>query len=519
VFTVPKGESKPALCAPTLDEVRDLAASLNLVISESDLEQYRGLLAGNLSRYETVDAMVETKPVVKHPRDPGHRPTPEEDPYNAWYWKTEIKGAEDGLLAGKRVSVKDTISVAGVPMAAGARPMAGFVPDIDATVVTRILDAGGIIAGKAQSEGFSVGGAGHNSFNGPVRNPHNPTRSSGGSSSGSGALVAARQVDMSIGGDQGGSVRLPASWCGVYGLKPTRGVMPYTGVMQVDQTLDHVGPMANSAREVALLLEATAGPDGLDPRQEQFAPEPYSQMLTGKVDGLRIGILKEGFGYEGVSEPDVDRSVMNAAEHFRKLGAEVVNVSIPAHRDGQSILVPIAFEGAYATLILGNGLGYGWPGFYDTHLQEYFLGCLPRRADELSQSAKMFLLMGAYVHGKYRGRYYAKAQNLARQLASAYQDAFQKVDLLLMPATPKKANELPPENCGPAESVGRSFEMFVGTGGQFNLTGLPAMTVPCAMSEGLPVGMMLIGRLYEDRVVLNAAHSFEGTTDWRTRQP
>ncbi len=515
----PETESKPALRAPTLDEMRELAAALNLKISAGDLEQYRDLVAGNLTRYETIESMVEIKPAVKYPREPGHAPTPEEDEYNAWYWKTEIKGAKDGLLAGKRVSVKDTISVAGVPMAAGARPMEGFVPDIDATVVTRILDAGGIIAGKAQSEGFSVGGAGHNSFNGPVRNPHDPSRSSGGSSSGSGALVASKQVDMSIGGDQGGSVRLPASWCGVYGLKPTRGLMPYTGVMQVDQTLDHIGPMANSARDVALLLEATAGPDGLDPRQEPFTPQPYSQMLSGKVDGLRIGILKEGFAYEGISEPDVDASVLNAADHFRKLGAEVVDVSIPAHRDGQSILVPIAFEGAYATLVLGNGLGYGWRGFYDTHLQEHFLRALPSRADELSQSAKMFLLMGAYVHGKYRGRYYAKAQNLARQLASAYQDALQKVDVLLMPATPKKANQLPPEKCGPAESVGRSFEMFVGTGGQFNLAGLPAITVPCAMSEGLPVGMMLIGRRYEDGVVLNAAHAFEETTDWRTRHP
>ncbi len=517
--TAAKSESRPTLTPPTLDEVRELAASLNLTICESDLEQYRDLLTANQSSYEVVDKMVEAKPAVKYPRDLGHRPTAEEDPYNAWYWKTEIKGAKDGLLAGKRVSVKDTISVAGVPMAAGARPMEGFVPDIDATVVTRILDAGGIIAGKAQSEGFSVGGAGHNSFNGPVRNPHDPTRSSGGSSSGSAASVAAKQVDMSIGGDQGGSVRLPASWCGVYGLKPTRGLMPYTGVAQVDQTLDHIGPMANSARDVALLLEATAGPDGLDPRQEPFTPQAYSQMLTGKVDGLRIGILKEGFGYEGVSEPEVDSSVMNAAEHFRKLGAEVVDVSVPAHRDGQSILVPIAFEGAYATLILGGGLGYGWPGFYDTHFQEHVLGALPKRAGELSQSAKMFLLMGAYVHRKYRGRYYAKAQNLARQLTSAYLDAFHKVDLLLMPATPKKANELPPENCGPAESVGRSFEMFVGTGGQFNMAGLPAMSVPCAMSAGLPVGMMLIGRHYEDGVVLNAAHAFEETADWRTRHP
>lgn len=512
-------DSEQALRSPTLDELSRYARALNLTISESDLEQYRDLLTENLAEYKAIEGMVEAKPAVKYPRDPGHRPTAEEDPYNAWYWITEIKGAKSGLLAGKRVSFKDTISVAGVPMAAGARPMEGFVPDVDATIVTRILDAGGIVTGKAQSEGFSVGGAGHNSFSGPVRNPHDPTRSSGGSSSGSGALVAAKQVDISIGGDQGGSVRLPASWCGVYGMKPTKGLMPYTGVMPVDATLDNVGPMANSTRDVALTLEATAGPDGLDPRQEQFTPQPYSQMLTGKVDGLRIGILKEAFGYEGVSQPDVERAVIDAADHFRKLGAKVAEVSVPAHRSGQSILVPIAVEGAYATLVLGNGTGYGWAGFYDTHLQEHYLRAMAKQADKLSQSAKMFLLMGAFMHGTYRGRHYAKAQNLSRALAAAYHDVFKNVDLLLMPATPMKANKLPPENCGPAESVHRSFEMFVGTGGQFNLTGLPAMTVPCAMSEGLPIGLMLIGRKYEDGVVLNAAHAFEETTDWRTRRP
>lgn len=514
-----KTESGSALRAPTSDEVRQLAASLNLTISNSDIDEYRALLEENLGAYETIAAMEEPKPAVKYPRDGGHRPTQEEDPYNAWYWMTDIHGAPDGLLAGKRVSLKDTVSVAGVPMAAGARPMEGFIPDIDATVVTRILDAGGIIAGKAQSEGFSVGGAGHNSFNGPVRNPHNPKHSSGGSSSGSGATVAARQCDMSIGGDQGGSVRLPASWCGVYGLKPTRGLVPYTGVMAVDATLDSVGPMANSTRDVALLLEATAGPDGLDPRQGDFTPQPYSQMLNGKVEGLRIGVLKEAFGYEGVSEPDVDHAVLAAADHFKSLGAKVSTVSIPAHRDGQSILVPIAVEGAHATLILGNSMGYGWSGFYDTHFQDGFLEALETRADRLSQSAKMFMLMGAYMHRNYSGRYYAKAQNLARGLAAAYDSIFREVDLLLLPATPMKANELPPDNCGPTESVHRSFEMFVGTGGQFNITGLPAMTVPCAMSEGLPIGLMLVGRRYEDGTVLNAAHAFEETTDWRARRP
>jgi amidase len=176
-------------------------------------------------------------------------------------------------------------------------------------------------------------------------------------------------------------------------------------------------------------------------------------------------------------------------------------------------------EGSYATLILGNGLGHSWVGFYDTHLQEHFARAARERADLLSHSAKTFMLLGAYMHRNYYGRYYAKAHNVISPLAAAYDDAFKKVDLLLMPATTIKANKLPPENAGPSESVHRSFEMFVGSGGQFNITGLPALTVPCAMSDGLPVGMMLIGRKFEDGVVLNAAQAFEETTDWRARRP
>ena len=504
---------------PTPDEMKALADSLHFTMTADELEAYRTLVIENLPAYAAVDAMVEPKPEVKHPRTPGRRPEPGENPHNAWYVMTDIRGHDDGILAGKRVALKDTICVAGVPMGAGTAVMDGFVPDVDATVVTRILDAGGIIAGKAVTEGFSFGGAGHNSATGPVRNPHNPARSSGGSSNGSAALVAARAVDMAIGGDQGGSVRLPASWCGVYGMKPTRGVMPYTGAIPMDPTLDHLGPMANSAREVALLLEAVAGPDGLDPRQSDFTPEPYSEVLTGSVEGLRIGVLEEGFGYEGVSQPDVDQAVREAAEHFAGLGAEVVPVSIPAHREGQPILVALAIEGAYGTLVLGNGMGHGWAGFYNTHLLEYFSRAMPRRANDLSPSAKTFMLLGAHIHNNYHGKYYAKAQNLRRTLTDAYDEALRHVDLLLLPATPMKANELPPEDCGPVESVHRSFEMFVGTGGQFNITGMPAISVPCAMSDGLPVGMALAGRRFEDGTVLNAAHAFEESTDWTKRSP
>jgi amidase len=211
--------------------------------------------------------------------------------------------------------------------------------------------------------------------------------------------------------------------------------------------------------------------------------------------------------------------VHEAARHFATLGAEVGSVSVPAHRDGQAILVALAIEGAYATLVLGNGMGHGWSGFYNSHLLEYFSRAMPRRANDLSPSAKSFLFLGGHIHNNYHGKYYAKAQNLRRTFAAGYDEVFRQVDLLLLPATPMKASELPPDDCGPVESVHRSFEMFVGTGGQFNITGMPAITVPCAVSDGLPVGMALAGRRFEDGQVLNAAHAFEESTDWAKRSP
>src|SRR5947199_9378368 len=179
----------------------------------------------------------------------------------------------------------------------GTSVLEGYVPEVDATIVTRILNAGGTILGKAVCESLCFSGGSHTSDTGPVRNPYDVSRTTGGSSSGSAALVAAGEVDLAIGGDQGGSIRIPSCWCGVYGLKPTYGLVPYTGVFPIELTLDHVGPIARSASDAALLLEAIAGPDGLDPRQPaNLRPTAYTQALTGETPGLRLGLVPEGFG-------------------------------------------------------------------------------------------------------------------------------------------------------------------------------------------------------------------------------
>jgi amidase len=449
---------------------------------------------------------------VKYARSPGHRPSDEENRHGAWYVKTIIEGARDGKLKGKRLAIKDNVCIAGVPMMNGASTLEGYLPDVDATIVTRILDAGGTILGKAVCEYFCFSGGSHTSASGPVHNPHRRGHSAGGSSSGSAALVAAGEVDMAIGGDQGGSIRIPASFCGIYGMKLTHGLVPYTGVMPIELTIDHTGPMTATVADNALLLEVLAGPDGLDPRQQGVPAEDYTAALGRGAAGLRIAVVSEGFGHAN-SEPEVDAKVRQAADAFRNLGATLDEVSIPLHRMGQAIWLPVAAEGATAQMMLGNGYGFNWKGLYVTSLLDFHAGWRDR-ADELSDSLKLTMLLGHHMIKNYRGYYYAKAQNLARQLAAAYDRVLADYDLLLMPTLPIKATRLPDEDAPIGEIVARALEMIPNTS-PFDVTGHPAMSLPCGKVDGLPVGVMLIGRHYAEKTIYRAAHAYEQGVDWR----
>ncbi len=494
---------------PSLDTLAAIAESYGMELSEEDLDSFQDLIAPIMASYERLDQLPEPSLPVKYPRTPGHRPSPQDNPLNAWYWRSEIKGASEGPLAGKTIAIKDNVSVAGVPMMNGTAVLEGYVPDSDATIVTRILDAGGTILGKAVCESLCISGGSHTSDTGPVHNPYDPTRSAGGSSSGSAALVGAGDVDMAIGGDQGGSIRIPGCWCGIYGLKPTYGLVPYTGIFPIELTLDHTGPMARSAADCALLLEAIAGPDGLDPRQNaNLQSQPYSRALSGEISGLRIGVLEEGFGIEDLSEEDVDEITRKSAEAFGSLGAQVSNVSVPWHKDGVHLWNGIGIEGLTLLMVSDNGMGTNWKGHYSTSLLDTFARGRRTRANDFSETVKMVILLGQYLHDDYHGRYYAKAQNLGRSLKAAYDQAFEDVDLLLMPTLPLKATRIPGPDASREEYVARALEMIPNTA-PFDITGHPAITVPCGMSEGLPIGMMLVGRTGEDATVLRAADAFQ----------
>jgi amidase len=497
---------------PTHEQLRTVAEELGMTMSDSDIASYLEIMQPNFLAYDAIEAMPDYLTVTKYPRTPGYKPEGDENKYGAWYVKTTVKGAARGKLAGKTVVLKDNICLAGVPMMNGASTLEGYTPDVDATIVTRILDAGGTIVGKAHCEYFCFSGGAHTNAVGPVHNPRKMGYSAGGSSSGSAALLAAGEVDMAIGGDQGGSIRIPASYCGVYGMKATHGLVPYTGVMPIEITLDHTGPMTRNTADNALLLEVLAGEDGLDPRQ--YAPKvaAYTKALGKGVKGLKIGVVREGFGHPN-SEKDVDAKVKKAVKLFEKLGAKVTEMSVPMHAMGGAIWSPIALEGATELMMRGNGMGTNWRGLYTTSLLDAH-SAWKHRADELSDTLKISMLLGHYFIKHYRGHYYAKAQNLSRKLRAAYDAALGEYDLLAMPTLPLKSTPLPPADAPRALYIQRAFEM-IGNTAPFDATGHPAMSIPCGMSQGLPVGLMLIGKHYDEATIYRASAAFEGAGDWK----
>jgi len=389
-----------AVQLPTPEQVRAAAGEVGLSLTDADVESYIGLMKASVEAYNLVDRMPDCLPEVKYPRTPGRFPGAEENTHNAWYVKTSIAGADAGPLKGKKVAIKDNAMVAGVPMMNGNSILEGYVPEMDATVVTRLLDAGAEIVGKTHCESYCLSGSSHTGAKGPVHNPYKMGYSAGGSSSGSGVVVALGEADMALGGDQGGSIRIPACWCGVYGMKPTHGLVPYTGVMPIEVFLDHTGPMTASVADNALMLEVIAGVDGYDPRQYSPKVAPYREALGAGARGMKIALVKEGFR-RPESEKAVDEKVRQGAEIFKGLGVIVEEVSIPMHLAGAAIWTPIGVEGIAETMMFGDGYGLSRQDLYVTSLIDKLHGWT-LRANELSETAKLWTTFGVYVH-KYHG--------------------------------------------------------------------------------------------------------------------
>jgi amidase len=496
-----------SLDLPDSAALDQIARQYGLALSQADVTSFAPVVDGLLASWDAVERLYSEE--APHPPDrPWKRPAEADNPLGAWYVTTSITTREDGPLAGRSVAIKDNTAVAGVPMMNGSSTLEGFVPARDATIVTRLLDAGATITGKAVCEDLCFSGGSHTSRTGSVRNPWDTTRSAGGSSSGSAALLAAGAVDIATGGDQGGSVRIPAAYSGVVGHKPTYGLVPYTGAFPIESTIDHLGPMTRTVADAALTLSVIAGPDGLDPRQpaEVSIPDYVAELGLG-ASGMRIGVVAQGFGRDN-SEAAVDATVRAAVQTLANAGLSADDVSIPWHLHGTSVWDVIATEGATAQMVDGNGYGMNWQGRYDPDLIDYYGGRWRSDPAAFSETVKLVVLAGRYAIDRYHGRYYAMARELAPRLRGAYDEALARFDVLVMPTLPVRATVLPGPDAPREEILARGLEM-IGNTAPFDVTGHPACSVPAGLADGLPVGMMIIGKHFDDATVLRVAHAFE----------
>ncbi|MFG6492826.1 amidase family protein [Microbacterium sp. P03] len=487
-----------------------------------DVVQLAEWMASTIDEFlEVSRALVPAPSAVPAVRVSGATPAHAEDPLNAIVrWVDVVAVASEvqsDLLAGKKIGMKDLIAVAGIPISAASLLLEGFVPREDAVVTERVLRAGGHIVAMTNMEGVAFGGGGESGIYGATLNPFDLTRSTSGSSGGSAASLFYDGIDITFGTDQGGSVRLPASWCGVLGLKPTHSLVPYTGIASHDLTFDHVGPMTRTTENMALAMAAISGPHISDVRQDSATPAdlPFVQAWADAPDtyeGVRFGLLTEALASDGTPEREAALAgFADAVEKIRALGGEVVEVSIPEHDMAASILFGAMLEGVAATLH-GNGEGYHRGGGHSVDVRRAVGKGLLAHGDELQAAYKTAAVLGEHLRSKYFGTVYATAQTVIPVLRAAYDRAFEEVDVVLMATTRTPAMRLKPE-ASVYEMHRRSFSMTQDTPAH-NATGHPALSLPGAESEGLPLGVTFVGRFFDDARLIALARTWEKAYGW-----
>ncbi|KAF2137642.1 uncharacterized protein K452DRAFT_235635 [Aplosporella prunicola CBS 121167] len=528
----------------TMAELDQACATLGVEMADAEKEDYRALLGGFHDAAEALMALPDVVPAVdlaRFPREHVHPPDPEANAHGAWAWRCSIKDQsterkKPGLLAGRTVVLKDSIAVKDVPMELGTEFVKGIVPNTDATVVTRLLEAGAHVIGKAVCENLCLSATSHSAASGPVHNPFARGYCSGGSSSGCGVLVALGEADLAVGADQGGSVRIPACNCGIVGLKPTFGLVPYTGCASNEPTNDHLGPMTRTVMDNALMLQAMAGTDDIDDRS--FAAPPpsripqYGAMLSGLKDprdlsGVRLGIITEALTGAAV-DARVRATVLRASSQLAALGATVEHVSIPQWEQGRTIWTAVSKAGGFLTKTIGAP---GRRGFQLLELNEQLWPLAGQGRGERWARASA-ATKNVYVNGAHAARAFpllpAKASNLSRGLRAAVDAALAGRDALLAPTLPAVAKRHCAQDARPLDQLLPLLDLTSNTC-QFNLTGHPALTVPVGMLEALdeeeeeeggggvrlPVGLQVVGRWWAEETVYRVGYAWEQAHDWR----
>ncbi len=495
---------------PTIEELIELARREHLSLTPAEGAMYADALDGVLAMLDRLDELDPgTRPLRWTDRDPGRRPSAEEDPYNAFVRLCTVKGASTGPLVGKRVGIKDNLAVAGVPLSNGSRT-ASFTPTADSVAVQRLLDAGGVVVGKLNLDDFSASGTGESSFFGPPRNPHDRTRSAGGSSGGSGSAVASGHVDLALGVDQGGSARIPASFCGVVSLKATHGLIPSQGVSHIDHTIDYVCPIARTVELAALATDVLAGYDDRDPQwvRNQSVTRSCVDALTDGVEGLRIAILDEGVA-EGLCSAAVLADFERAIAALSEAGAIVTRVSVPLWVEAWPIELAMLCHLGWA-MAQSEGMGFGHLGEIDVDRAHAYALVRRLEADNFSPFFKLWLLAGRYLHETYFSTMYAKAQNLRLALIRQIDAVWASADLIVMPTTPHVAPVLLDEAAGEQSLLERGTTMVANTA-PTNLSGHPSLAVPTGLDpDGLPTSIQIVAPRFSDHLTFAAGAVLQG---------
>jgi aspartyl-tRNA(Asn)/glutamyl-tRNA(Gln) amidotransferase subunit A len=419
-------------------------------------------------------------------------------------------GEDPGPLAGVPVALKDNLCTRGVATTCSSRILEGWHPPYDATAVERLRHAGAVMVGKTNLDEFAMGSSTENSAFGPTRNPRDPTRVPGGSSGGSAAAVAGGFVPLALGTDTGGSIRQPAALCGVVGAKPTYGLVSRYGLIAFASSLDQIGPIATSVADAAILLDVVAGHDPLDSTSLAGDSPAASAALDEGVDGLRVGVVSELASAEGIA-PDVVSRLRQAADSLAAGGAKVDEVSVPAVIYGLSAYYLIAPAEASSNLARYDGVKYGLraPGRDLIDMESR------TRAAGFGAEVKRRIMLGTYaLSAGYYDAYYGRAQKVRTLVKRDFEAAFARVDVLVAPTTPGVAFKH-----GEKEDPLAMYLNDVFTVGG-DLAGLPAVSVRCGFSaSGLPIGLQIIGRAFDEARVLRAAYAYEQATAWHTRRP
>jgi aspartyl-tRNA(Asn)/glutamyl-tRNA(Gln) amidotransferase subunit A len=425
---------------------------------------------------------------------------------NAFVTEERIESADDGPLAGKTIAVKDNLSTEGVRTTCGSRMLDDYVPPYDATVVERVKTAGATIVGKANMDEFGMGGTTETSAFGPTRNPVDPGRVPGGSSGGSAAAVAAGEADLALGTDTGGSVRNPAAFCGVVGIKPTYGLVSRYGLIAYANSLEQVGPLAATVEEAAALLDVVAGPDDRDattrdPTEtvDDHPEADYASAADGDVDGTTVGVVSDLV--EGADEAVVE-TFESAIDGLRSQGVEVVDVSLESVEHAVQAYYVIAMSEASSNLARYDGVRYGVSGGYEGNWNESFAAA---REEGFGPEVKRRILLGTYaLSAGYHDKYYKKAQDARAWVKEDFDEALSAADVLATPTMPV----LPPEL---GESLDDPLSLYLMDANTVpvNLANLPAISVPAGEADGLPVGLQLIGPAFGEHELVRVASAVE----------